>query len=290
LPAWSARNPLGIIALFISLIYAMSAALLGTSVKNLTETNQTVLVSFIVIFPFIVLAVFGWLVAKHHRKLYGPGDYRSDEGFLNAASAAPPFALGQRLRDEVEQAAKEIPTLAEVRKRGTHPNVKPTTKSNLDKKSERRDEKKEANPVLLAYVAENLVFQELQNEFGGAIKKHVSLRTLTRHYQLDGLLESGKKTIFIEVKQLFSPSSISALIRRSKLDFGELIDIYKDNPYVTFLLAIVTDFAITDAERAAMEAEVQSSSGKFEIRLYSFADLSNKYGLSNKPRTRLASI
>ena len=40
-PNWSARNPLGIIALFISLIYGMSALLLGTSVDSLAMFNQT---------------------------------------------------------------------------------------------------------------------------------------------------------------------------------------------------------------------------------------------------------
>jgi hypothetical protein len=67
LPSWSARNPLGIIALFISLIYGMSALLLGTSAKNLSLENQTKLVYFIVGFPFVVLSVFGWLVSRHHR-------------------------------------------------------------------------------------------------------------------------------------------------------------------------------------------------------------------------------
>ena len=77
LPSWSARNPLGIIALFISLIYGMSAVLLGTSVKNLSSANQTILVYFIVVFPFVVLGVFGWLVSRHHTKLYGPADCRT---------------------------------------------------------------------------------------------------------------------------------------------------------------------------------------------------------------------
>jgi hypothetical protein len=280
LPNWSARNPLGIIALFISLIYGMSALLLGTSVKNLTEGNQTLLVIFIAAFPFVVLSVFGWLVAKHHRKLYGPGDYRSDEGFLNAASAAPPSSLGQRLREEVEQAIKEVPPApTETKTRSVSQADETATKITFDKKAEAREEK-EVTPVLRAYAAENLVFQELQNEFGGALKRHVSLRTPNRRYQLDGLLESGSKTIFVEVKQLLARSSISVVIRRSKAEFGQLIEVYRDNPHVSFLLAIVTNFAITDTNRAAFEAEVRSSLGeKFEIRLYSFADLANKYGL-----------
>jgi hypothetical protein len=40
-----------------------------------------------VLFPVFVLATFGWLVSKHHEKLFGPGDYKSDAGFLTAAKA-----------------------------------------------------------------------------------------------------------------------------------------------------------------------------------------------------------
>ena len=75
LPKWGARNPLGIVALFISLIYGMSALLLGFSITHLSANNQTILVLFVVSFPFVVLAVFGWLVSRHHMKLYGPSDY-----------------------------------------------------------------------------------------------------------------------------------------------------------------------------------------------------------------------
>ena len=32
----------------------------------------------------LVLAVFVWLVTRHHTKLYAPADFRRDEGFLSA--------------------------------------------------------------------------------------------------------------------------------------------------------------------------------------------------------------
>src|ERR1700678_3537962 len=83
-PPWITKNPLGIIAFFISLIYGMSALLLAQTVEILLPDNQTILVRFIVIFPFVVLAVFGWLLAKHHTKLYGPADYRNSDNGLTA--------------------------------------------------------------------------------------------------------------------------------------------------------------------------------------------------------------
>jgi hypothetical protein len=64
------RNPLSIIALSISLIYGISAILLGASVKDLQPHNQDRLVWFIILFPVAILAGFLWLVIGHHRKLY----------------------------------------------------------------------------------------------------------------------------------------------------------------------------------------------------------------------------
>jgi hypothetical protein len=107
MPSWMARNPLGIIALFISFIYGMSALLLGMTINNLAPTSQRALVTLIVLFPCAVLWVFGWLVSRHHTKLYGPGDYRTDTGFLNAGRPIAGADIGKRLQDELEIAESE---------------------------------------------------------------------------------------------------------------------------------------------------------------------------------------
>lgn len=78
-----ARNPLGIIALFIVLVYGFAAL---TTVSNSTSgAEQKPLIWFLTLFPVAVLVVFAWLVACHHKKLYGPGDYRDDRSFLEAS-------------------------------------------------------------------------------------------------------------------------------------------------------------------------------------------------------------
>lgn len=76
-----ARNPLGIIALFIVLIYGFASIVVGASDK-LERDERYLIVVFMTVFPVIVLSVFGWLVAKHHEKLYAPKDYNTDEAFL----------------------------------------------------------------------------------------------------------------------------------------------------------------------------------------------------------------
>lgn len=80
-----ARNPLGVIALFLFLIYGL--ATLAFSVNTLTPQERWPLVWFLVLFPLIVLATFAWLVSSHHEKLYAPSDYRDDEGFHRSTVA-----------------------------------------------------------------------------------------------------------------------------------------------------------------------------------------------------------
>lgn len=76
-----AKNPLGIIALFIVLVYGF-ASLVTTFGSSLSSSERIPLVYFLVLFPVLVLSVFAWLVSCHAGKLYGPGDYRDEENYI----------------------------------------------------------------------------------------------------------------------------------------------------------------------------------------------------------------
>lgn len=95
-----ARNPLGIIALFISLIYGFASLLLNSSADKLTLAERWPLIAFIVVFPLLVLGVFYRLVTHHHGKLYAPGDYDKDRSFMRTLS---PSEQEQRLTREVHE-------------------------------------------------------------------------------------------------------------------------------------------------------------------------------------------
>ncbi|MBI1905558.1 MAG: hypothetical protein HYS20_04845 [Rhodocyclales bacterium] len=62
-----ARNPLGIIALFIVLIYGFASLVVGAS-SYLQPSERAPIIWFMVLFPVVVLGVFGWLVSEHHKK------------------------------------------------------------------------------------------------------------------------------------------------------------------------------------------------------------------------------
>lgn len=97
-----ARNPLGIIALFIVLVYGMAA--LVTASSSLESLHRLILVVFLVTFPIFVLFAFYALVTKHVAKLYAPEDYENEDRFLEAIGR---IQTESELKEKVEESAKE---------------------------------------------------------------------------------------------------------------------------------------------------------------------------------------
>ena len=83
------KNPLGIIALFIVLVYGFACLLFGLSASELIPAERQPIIWFVVLFPLVVLVLFGWLVSKHHDKLYAPKDYQNDDSFLKTLRQNP---------------------------------------------------------------------------------------------------------------------------------------------------------------------------------------------------------
>ena len=81
------RNPLGIIALFIVLVYGI-ASLVTISTETIAVNERLPLIYFLVFFPVLVLAVFAWLVSKHSDKLYGPSDFTNEENYMKLVTVA----------------------------------------------------------------------------------------------------------------------------------------------------------------------------------------------------------
>lgn len=77
-----ARNPLGIIALFISFVYALACIVIAVSTSTLDPYERIPLVYFVIVFPVLTLGCFMWLVIQHPTKLYAPSDYKEDNSFM----------------------------------------------------------------------------------------------------------------------------------------------------------------------------------------------------------------
>jgi len=98
------RNPLGIIALFQVLIYAI-AGLVTASVASKETQLLAVLAWFLVLFPVAVLVAFTYLVACHHQKLYAPSDFSDEANFMRSLEQG--LARSRRFT-ELEEVTKRI--------------------------------------------------------------------------------------------------------------------------------------------------------------------------------------
>ena len=82
-----ARNPLGIIALFIVLVYGL-ASVVVINASAFSPQERIPLVYFLVLFPVLVLGVFGWLVSRHPGSLFAPSDFKNEENYVKMQMSA----------------------------------------------------------------------------------------------------------------------------------------------------------------------------------------------------------
>lgn len=101
------KNPLGIIALFIVLIYGFAALTVAAS-SNLEAADRHLICQFLVTFPFVVLGVFGWLVSCHYEKLYAPRDFKSDDGFINTLKEKNARPELKNLDKKIDEKIKKV--------------------------------------------------------------------------------------------------------------------------------------------------------------------------------------
>ena len=82
-----ARTPLGIIALFIVLVYGFASLVTAFAPKFASPAERLPLIYFLIVFPVLVLAVFSWLVSKHSGKLFAPSDFKDEENYVKMQMA-----------------------------------------------------------------------------------------------------------------------------------------------------------------------------------------------------------
>lgn len=106
------KNPLGIIALFISLIYGLACVVLGVSIDKLSSTCERLpLIWFIISFPVLILFTFTFLVIRYHHKLYAPGDYRDEKNFIT-------MNIGHNVSHELTEVQNKLESLSGEEKAG----------------------------------------------------------------------------------------------------------------------------------------------------------------------------
>jgi hypothetical protein len=292
------RNPLSIIALFISLIYGISALLLGASIESLTPDNQERLVWFIILFPIGILLAFLYLVTQHHRKLYSPSDFRTDESFLTSED---PEEIGRKYIEEgqpdkdscMSPAADENAPSDE-----TSENAEPILKDEDDgveandkvisgsKSSERsKNTPSSANSAAFAYMIEGLVMQELQNEYQSPIRRDTAFPLGNgRSALVDGIIEGPSGALIAEIKVIRSKGYPSRRIRDAVDQLRLYINAAREsmNPKTSGILILVLDGLFEPAEINRIKLGAENISGDdISVRILNSKDLVRKYGLSS---------
>lgn len=108
-----ARNPLGIIALFIVLVYGL-ASLVAAFAGSFTHEERLPLVYFLVLFPPLVLIVFAWLVSNHSGKLFSPADFKNEENYVKMQLAAAALLATAAAKNPSLGGVSDISRIVEV--------------------------------------------------------------------------------------------------------------------------------------------------------------------------------
>lgn len=198
-----AKNPLGIIALFIVLIYGFASLLVGTAGGNLEAAQRWPIIWFLVIFPFVVLFVFAWLVSTHHTKLYAPSDFRDEKLFIGVQ---PPEQRQRKLDQEIE-ALEPIVDAAVV---DSSYGISVTQESNQRAEEFRKTYQE----------AERLAMRKLSAELNVPVREGVLIGQDSYVGAFDGAAVLGETIAAIEVKFVLKPylpaSVIDELLFRAR--------------------------------------------------------------------------
>lgn len=256
------RNPLGIIALFIVLVYGIAGLVLGISSEHLQSNERLPLIWFLVCFPVIVLIAFYRLVALHHVKLYAPNDFPDKEGFFRVLT---PAEQKQKLDTEIQAIETEMTET----NNGNTLSIEMEGSGMLKTISTRH-----------AYVlAEELAFREIESEYGVSIHRQVAVGP---DYGFDGIFLKQGLPVAVEIK--YSRSSLQMQQRMIQEQIRKFSTMAKSmKPIPTFMLAIVVDGLTCEQRDAAIlgiQPSINESKLPILLRLYDFDTLKEKYGVA----------
>lgn len=270
------KNPLGIIALFVSLIYGFACLVLSTSISNLKGENERLpLIWFIIAFPLIILIAFVFLVVKHHEKLYSPSDYRADDAFIQTIG-----------KDKIkEKQLKEVKELEQAK-------IKENIVGEEDLKSEKIDTEKQIEKVepetikeskeqLLSIYknAELWATKELSLKYNVLFKNNVSVNVQSRKIELDAFGTSDKGNFIAEIKYWKSNKSD----RNLKLSIQEFLSQHKHlestfsrNREFKLIVVIVFD-NLKNVNKSDLLGFVKNIYNNADVEFFDYEELRKNY-------------
>ena len=258
------KNPIGIIALFISLIYGFANLLLGTTASSLTSDERYPLIMFIVLFPVLVLGIYYLLVSRHHGKLYAPGDYKDDKSFLRTLSPEErELKLEEEAQEAIPDASVPLPQ-QDALPEGQRPKLPIENPVNYTQRA--ADSRNELRAI------ESLVVSKFESELNLRAQRDVGIGDTDVSF--DAFFDAtGAKLTFLEVKSVRYPTTINTVLDR--VLYNAVIADKFLNSNFKLILAIVYHFDQGDLQRfeRMWRKKIERCPATVELRLLSRSDL-----------------
>lgn len=241
------RNPLSIIALFVTTIYLIAGIIIGINFDHLYGASERLpLIWFVILFPIIILVVFVVLVVKYNEKLYGPKDFDNQEGFL--------IANGLHITPNGVSKPLEQPKVIPI-------------------------DKKEHNICTMAFPNIKTMKRQASQIEENALKKYsaehdVEIMTevrITKNLICDGVAEQNGETFIFEVKTNYNASNLNRAIRN--LEKIKNILSAKGIQNLHIVLILVSENKLDDDTMSNIVELAQRVDPNFEIENYIRKDL-----------------
>lgn len=242
------KNPLGIIALFITSIYGIAGLVMGPNFDNLQgNCERQPIIWYFILFPIVILGVFTYLVIKHNEKLYSPKDFDNQDGFL--------IANGKTLLPHKDSQPLSNPEMIPLKKKA----------NSCFCVYGKKDNAKSCYSLI-----EEASMKRYADEHDMEIKTDVRI---SRDLTCDGLAEKDGKLYIFEVKSNYSPSQCSHIIRWLscvKSTLNEMTD-----KELCIIIIIVSDKKLEDKNLEGMKTQLKSIMPQVEVINYLTHDIKN---------------
>lgn len=240
------KNPLGIIALFITSIYGIAGLVIGPNFDKLYGDRERLpIIWFIILFPFVILVIFAYLVIKHNEKLYAPKDFDNQEGFL--------IANGKTLKPHEEPKPLSNPEIIPVKR----------------KRSSCYFDWGRTNNSTSEYAKmEETSMKLYADEHNMEIKTEVRI---SRDMVCDGVAEKDGTLFVFEVKSNYNPSRFVSIMKNLSRMKDEIDK--KVHTDMRFVLILVTEEKIRGQSLADMIGKSKTFIPNLEIVNYLISDI-----------------
>lgn len=268
------KNPLGIIGLFISLIYGFACLVLSTSISNLSEpTERLPLIWFIIVFPIVILAAFLFLVVNHHEKLYAPGDFRNDDSFIETMN-------GKRIKEKKEQEVELLVNAEESENETEIIDEFKKEETSLKEKTVKEISVPESKEELVNRYknVEKWAIKELELEYNIQFRTNQTISMNGIKLELDAYASNPKKAIIAEVKYWESNKAVKPLLL-SLQNFVLKFDRFKrafGSKEVELAIVIVFD-ELKDANTERIKSFISELNKNINLQFRQYSDLKKDF-------------